>query len=110
MYNWGSSSSFLIVVPTQTYQWSFSIENKYDQRIFIKTTLPEPYNVISINGRNSVTFNLSTSSSEGIELEAYDYANSEPLTINNQFKVQLLPQTGSSKQISLVVPSLEYSK
>lgn len=65
--------------------------------------------MITFNPKQKISVNVSVSSLEPVEIKAYDYLqNTELLSINGQFRIQLVP--GSTALVPLAVPSADYSK
>ena len=105
---WNWFPAYILVTPVQ-YPLRFSIENKYDRRIYITTTLPKPYDVIRLQAKQKLVAEVNTTSTRPIRFKAYDFLqNTEILPINGQFGIQLTP--GSTSVIPLAVPSADYSK
>ena len=101
--------SLNILVTPGYYPLRFTIENKYDKIIYIKTTLRKPHDVIRMYAKDKIEVNVNTTTTEVVKLKAYNYLeNTEILPINGQFGIQLTP--GSTSVIPLAVPSTDYSK
>ncbi|CAB4011013.1 Glyco X precursor, partial [Paramuricea clavata] len=90
------------------YPLRFSVENRYNKKIYIKTTLPKPYDVITFDPKQKITVYVNSSSTKVVEVKAYDFLqNTELLPINGQFSIQLTP--GVTSLIPLAVPSADYT-
>lgn len=101
---------FRFLVTRAQYPIRFTVENRYDKKIYLQTTLPKPHDVIVFDPNQKIAVNVSVASNQPIEIKALDYfgGNTEPLSINGKFRTQLIP--GSTDVIPLAVPSLDYGK
>jgi hypothetical protein len=107
--NWFRAFSLNILVTRVLCPLRFSVENRYNKKIYIKTTLPKPYDVITFNPKQKITVYVNSTSTTVVEVKAYDFLqNTELLPINGQFSIQLTP--GATSLIPLAVPSADYSK
>ncbi|XP_028402030.1 uncharacterized protein LOC114524971 [Dendronephthya gigantea] len=94
--------------PRGQYPLRFSIENKFDKKIYITTTLPRPYGLITFDPKQKITFKVNVTSRDPVTIKAYDFhQNTEVLPINDKFSIELTP--GSKTLVPLAIPSRTYA-
>jgi hypothetical protein len=103
------SLSFPVPTPAPgepVYYVTFIITNTYGKDVYLRTSLPSPYNTIIIINGKTVRMSIKVLTQEDITFEAFVRETGEKITINGQDVFTITPRDSAGESTVLRLPEL----